>query len=82
MISLRQSRKHVMTSRNVALLVLIPTVLALSACGIERRQDRREDRRQDRDDEVSQTKAAETVLAANSSVGPEASGQFLEVRRR
>jgi len=44
-----------MSTRTLSLLVLIPTVLALTACGIERRQDRREDRREDRKDLVSST---------------------------
>jgi hypothetical protein len=34
-----------MSTRTLALLLLVPTVLALTACGIVRRQDRREDRR-------------------------------------
>ena len=71
-----------MTSRRVALLVFIPTVLALTACGIERRHDRREDRRQDRDDELSRTiGSGGTAVAASTSGGTEPSGQLLAVGR-
>lgn len=39
-----------MHHRTLALLALAATLLSLTACGIERRQDRREDRREDRQD--------------------------------
>lgn len=47
-----------MPSRKIALAALIPAVLAMTACGIERRHERREDRRDDRRDrreEISQS---------------------------
>ena len=43
-----------MTQRALTFLILASTVVALTACGIERRQDRREERREDRKDLVSQ----------------------------
>ena len=39
-----------MHERTLGLLVLAATVLSLTACGIDRRQDRREERREDRKD--------------------------------
>ncbi len=61
-----------MTSRTIALLALLPTVLALTACGIERRHERREDRREDRQNLVSQiTKARHAAAAAVTAVGRE-----------
>lgn len=44
-----------MNTRIITVSLLITSILALSACGIERRHDRREDRREDRKDLVSQT---------------------------
>lgn len=39
-----------MQHRTLALLALASTLLSLTACGIDRRQDRREERREDRKD--------------------------------
>jgi hypothetical protein len=54
-----------MAHRTLAVLISLSTVLSLSACGIERRQDRREDRREERKDLVLNGKhvpAAELTL--------------------
>lgn len=53
-----------MNTRPLGLLALIATVLATTACGIERRQERREERREDRKDTVSQAVPADAVAAA------------------
>lgn len=51
-----------MNVRRLGLLALIPTLLATTACGIERRHERREDRREDRHDIVSQTAPVKPML--------------------
>lgn len=65
-----------MPTRKLALFALVPAVLAMTACGIERRQDRREDRREDRRDrrdEISQSPDAGATLAPRYAlyVGPD-----------
>jgi uncharacterized lipoprotein len=47
-----------MPSRALTMIILVSTVLGLSACGIDRRQDRREERREDRKDLVPKSSQA------------------------
>lgn len=59
-----------MPSRTVTLLVLVPTVVALTACGVVRRHERREDRRDDRKDLVSQTAQGANLAIASAAAAP------------
>lgn len=51
-----------MVKRTLTLLLLASTVLSLTACGIERRQDRREERREDRKDLTPKTTQAQPPI--------------------
>lgn len=44
-------------NRRLTLIALVPAVLAMTACGIERRHERREDRRDDRQERREQSLA-------------------------